>query len=121
MTPATEWTTHPGQIHRGPTRPGVHSHNLRRRTPRARPRRPFLRVLRVLFLLAGLAGISYYGYSVGDQYVYQSYSNWAFDQEIAGHHVTFTDYLRSETPLRYVVPLPPFAPAIAKSPAITSE
>jgi sortase A len=121
MTPVSEWTTQPGQIHRGPTRPGVHSHNLRRRTNSARPRRPFLRALRLLFLLAGLAGLGYYGYSVADQYVYQSYSNWAFDQEIAGHHVTFTDYLRSETPLRYVLPLPPFAPTIAKSPATTSE
>jgi sortase A len=119
MTPATEWTTQPGPVYQIPTRPGVHSYNLRRCTS-PRPR-PVLRALRELFLLVGLAALGYYGYSVGDQYVDQWYSNWAFDQEIAGHHVTFTDYLRSETPLRYVSPLPPFAPTIAKSPVVTAE
>ncbi len=121
MTPATPWTSAPGQIHRGPTRPGVHSHNFRRRGSGGGPRQPVLRTLRVLFLLAGLAGIGYYGYSLADQYVYQAYANWTFDQEIEGHHVTFADYLRSETPLRYLLPAPPPAPTIAKAPSVAPE
>jgi sortase A len=119
MPAVTPWTGPPRQLHRGPTKPGVHSHNLRRR-PRSR-HQPVLRALRVLFLLAGLAGIGYYGYSLADQYVYQAYANWTFDQEIAGHHVTFIDYLRAETPLRYIAPAPPPAPTIAEAPSITPE
>ena len=119
MPAVTPWTGPPRQLHRGPTKPGVHSHNLRRRT--RGPHQPVLRVLRILFLLAGLAGIGYYGYTLADQYVYQAYANWTFDQEIAGHHVTFIDYLRAETPLRHIAPAPPPAPTIAKAPSITPE
>ena len=121
MSAVTPWTSSPGQLQRGPIRPGVHSHNLHRRVSRARPRQPVLDAFRVLFLVAGLAGIGYYGYSLADQYVYQAYANWTFDQEIAGHHVTFTDYLRSETGLRYFLPEPPTAPGIAKAPSVTPE
>jgi len=115
MPAVTSWTP-PGQVRRGPGKPGVHTHNLRRRAASGQQRYPVLRTLQVLFLLVGLAGIVYYTYSLIDQYVYQAYANWAFDQEIAGHRVTFTDYLRSETPLRYLVP----ASAVAKAPAVTS-
>ncbi len=79
--------------------PGVHSYNLgRRRRPGAPAaetgkNRALFRV-RGLLLLLGLAGIGFYGYSVAYEDVYQSYANWAFDQEIAGHSVTFWDYLR---------------------------
>jgi sortase A len=56
----------------------------------------------VLFL-AGAASLSYYVYTLADQYVYQAYENWAFDQGISGHRgVTFADYLREATPLRWV-------------------
>ncbi|MGA7411405.1 MAG: class D sortase [Bryobacteraceae bacterium] len=114
MPAVNPWTGPPRQLHRGPTKPGVHSHNLRRRI-RSGPQQPVVRALRVLFLLAGLAGLGYYGYSLADQYVYQAYANWTFDQEIAGHHVTFVDYLRAETLLRYIDPLLPPAPTMAKA------
>jgi sortase A len=120
MPAVTPWTGPPRQLHRGPTTPGAHSHNIHRRT-RNRSQQPVVRTLRILFLLAGLAGLGYYGYSLGDQYVYQAYANWSFEQEIAGHHVAFVDYLRSETPLRYVVTAPPPAPTIAKAPAVVPE
>jgi sortase A len=120
MPELAPWTSPPGQLHRSPAQPGVHSHNLRRRT-RSWRRQPVLRALQVLFLLAGLAGVGYYGYSLADQYVYQAYANWTFDQEIAGDHVTFIDYLRSETPLRYVLSAPPPAPPSAKAPSVPPE
>ena len=120
MPTVTTGSSFRGEVYRGPTKPGVHSHNLRRRTTRAR-QQPVLRAFRTLFLLGGLAGVGYYGYSLADQYVYQAYANWAFDQEIAGHHVTFTDYVGSQTPLRYLVIAPPPAPAIAKSPTAKPE
>jgi sortase A len=123
MTPATTEpsieSTGRGSVQRGLATPGLHSYNLRRRSNR--PRRPVLRALRVLFMLAGLAGIGYYGYSLADQYIYQAYANWAFDQGISGHRVTFEDYLRSETPLRYFLSTAPPTPTIAKAPSIAVE
>ncbi|HEX4230041.1 MAG TPA: class D sortase [Bryobacteraceae bacterium] len=55
--------------------------------------------MRWLLFLCGVAGIGYYGYSLANEHVYQAYENWAFDQEIAGRTVTFTDWLRERTPL----------------------
>lgn len=83
-----------------PTKPGLHSFNLNRRMappPRRRKRRtPWLRSL---FYLAGFAALGYYGYTLGEQYVYERYGNWAFDQEMAGRQVTPKDWLMSITPL----------------------
>ena len=37
--------------------------------------------LQIAAFTAGLAGIGYYGYSVGDQYVYQAYGKWALNHQ----------------------------------------
>lgn len=92
-----------------PTKPGIHSYNLKRRLrpggDAAEPRQNRgLAWMRRLLLLLGLAGIGYYGYSVAEESIYQSYANWAFDQEIAGHSVTFWDYLRSLAGLSQALP-----------------
>ncbi len=125
MTPATTEppieSTARGYVQRGPATPGLHSYNFRRRSNPRAPRRPIVRTLRMLFMLAGLAGVGYYGYTLADQYVYQVYANWAFDQGISGHRVIFEDYLRTETPLRYVLSGPPPTPTIAKAPSRTTE
>ena len=96
------------------TKPGIHSYNRRRRTsfqskmPGTRKRVPWLRLF---FLLIGLAGLGYYGYTTADEYVYQKYQNWAFDQQIAGRHVTFRDWVMSSTPLgRWAGYVPPSVP-----------
>ena len=82
------------------TKPGLHSFNLNRRTARPPGRRkrrtPWLRTL---FYLVGFAALGYYGYTLGEQYVYERYENWAFDQEMAGRQVTPKDWLMSITPL----------------------
>ncbi len=41
--------------------------------------------MQILLLGMGLCGLVYYGYSLGDQYVYQSYQSWALDQQIRDH------------------------------------
>jgi sortase A len=82
------------------TKPGLHSFNFnRRRNVAARRRARRFSLLRLFFLLAGLCGLSYYGYTLANEYVYQVYQNWAFDQEIAGHHVTYWDWVMQKTPL----------------------
>ena len=82
-----------------PLRPGAHTHNARRRRNEELPRPGVLHRLRFLFLMIGICALGYYGYTLADQYVYQTYENWAFDQQIAGNTaVTFTDYLRQATP-----------------------
>src|SRR5437763_12892926 len=82
-------------------KPGIHSHNAKRRlasTSKA------LRDIRALLLLLGLSGVGYYAYATSDAYVYQAYQNWAFDQQIAGRRgVTFADYLRERTPFGFLV------------------
>lgn len=84
-------------------KPGMHSHNVNRRLARKRGKPGFLRGLRGLLLILGLCGVGYYGYALGDQYVYQAYENWAFDQQIAGRHgVTFSDYIREQTPFGFL-------------------
>jgi sortase A len=55
--------------------------------------------------MIGIVSAGYYGYTLGDQYLYQAYENWAFDQQIAGHpNASFADYIRERTPLGFVLP-----------------
>lgn len=84
------------------TKPGLHSHNVNRRKNPIKKTFGALHGLRLLLLLVGIAGIGYYGYTVSDQYIYEAYQNWAFDQEIAGTHVTFADYVRERTPFGFL-------------------
>jgi sortase A len=98
-------------------KPGLHSHNITRRRD-ARARFGFLYRFRVLLLIVGICALSYYGYTVADQYIYQSYENWAFDQQIAGHSgVTFADYLRERTPFGFLVGSAPARPAVSSNTA----
>jgi len=61
-------------------KPGVHSHNAARTTVRtAGAPRP----VRNLLLLIGLLCVGYFAYTWADQTIYQSYENWAFNQEKA--------------------------------------
>jgi sortase A len=83
--------------------PGVHSHNAKRRLPKARDRFKTLRWIRLVLLLIGISALGYYGYTLSNEYIYQSYENWAFDQKIAGHAATFTDYLRAKTPFGFLL------------------
>jgi len=85
-------------------KPGLHSHNVRRRPQPTPPQHSFLAPLRTLLLIVGVIGVGYYCYSLADQYVYQAYQNWAFDQQIAGRReVTFADYVRERTPFGFVL------------------
>ncbi len=85
-------------------KPGLHSHNLRRRIVRTAAEPKSLGKVRALLLLLGLCGVGYYSYATSDQYIYQAYQNWAFDQEIAGRRgVTFADYIRDRTPFGFLV------------------
>jgi sortase A len=71
-----------------------------------------------------VAALGYYGYTLGDQYVYEAYQNWAFDQAIAGHQgVTFADFLRERTPFGFLVAnrTPAGSGAIATKAADTSK
>jgi len=82
-------------------KPGIHSHNAKRRLARTSKA---LRNIRALLLLLGLCGVGYYTYATSDAYVYQAYQNWAFDQQISGRRgVTFADYLRERTPFGFLV------------------
>jgi sortase A len=85
------------------TEPGLHSHNRwRRGGPSSRPLA--LRLALAFLIILGLAGVGYYAYTLGDQYVYQAYENWAFDQQIAGRPgVTFADYVRERTPFAFLI------------------
>lgn len=64
-------------------KPGVHSHNARRRANQERPPAGTMRGLRVLLIILGIGALGYYGYTVAYQYLYQSYANWVFEQQIA--------------------------------------
>lgn len=113
-------------------KPGLHSHNVTRRLKR-RPRwAGLLLKARLVLLILGLCALGYYGYTLGDEYVYQRYQNWAFDQQIAGHTaVTFADYLREQSPFAFLVPprsksavstdTAPAAPAPTPQPARPAE
>lgn len=83
--------------------PGVHSHNAKRRLQNARDRFKTLRWARLFLLLIGISSLGYYGYTLSNEYIYQNYENWAFDQKIAGHAATFTDYLRAKTPFGFLL------------------
>ncbi|HZQ52635.1 MAG TPA: class D sortase [Bryobacteraceae bacterium] len=83
--------------------PGVHSHNAKRRRQKARQGFKALRWTRLILLLIGISALGYSGYTLSNEYIYQSYENWAFDQKIAGHAATFTDYLRAKTPLSFLL------------------
>jgi sortase A len=102
------YTEDPVLVRRTPSgyssEPGLHSHNQRRRVRGAGSRPLLLRVALGLLIVLGLGGVGYYGYTLGDRYLYQAYENWAFDQQIAGRPgVTFADYLRERTPLGFVM------------------
>jgi sortase A len=83
----------------------MHSHNAKRQgQPDGGRAAGALYGIRLLLFVIGLAALGYYGYSLGDEYVYQTFQNWAFDQEIAGRHaVTFADFLRERTPFRSII------------------
>lgn len=83
-------------------KPGLHSHNAKRRFDPHPSRHRFVSVLRGLLFFLGLCGIAYYGYALSNEYVYQAYENWAFDQKITGRQVTFSDYLRERTPFGFL-------------------
>jgi sortase A len=85
------------------TKPGLHSHNANRRRGRIARTFSALHGIRLILFLVGIAALGYYGYTLSDQYVYQAYQNWAFDQGIAGRHVTFADFLRERTPFGFLV------------------
>jgi sortase A len=85
------------------SKPGLHSHNTRRRKNRGTGMLRALSTIRVLLLLFGIGALGYYAYTVSDEYIYQVYQNWAFDQEIAGRtNVTFEDYVRERTPFGFL-------------------
>lgn len=93
------------------TRPGLHSHNRRRQQHAIARSFGAIYKLRLLLIVIGLAALGYYGYTLGDEYVYQAYQNWVFDQGIAGRQsVTFADYLRERTPFGFLVGKAPSVP-----------
>lgn len=99
-------------------KPGIHSYNAARRfdAPIGRPFNGF----RMLLLVIGLACLGYYGYTIANQQIYQVYENWAFDQQIAGRTVTFSDYVRAKTPFGFLAGTEAPARPIAAPSATTS-
>src|SRR3954447_18255863 len=86
------------------TKPGLHAYNGRRRFNALRERISKLSILQLCLVALGLAGVGYYTYTCIDEYVYQSFQNWAFDQGIAGRaNVTFTDYLSERTLFGFLI------------------
>lgn len=82
------------------TKPGLHTHNIRRRSILTKPRRrSALRWMQIALLAVAFIGLAYYGYTLGNGYFNQAYENWAFDQEIAGREATVTDWIMETTPL----------------------
>jgi sortase A len=99
-------------------KPGLHSHNRRRRLDPHPLRHRIIGVVRGLLFLGGLGGIAYYGYALSNEYVYQAYENWAFDQKIAGRQVTFSDYVRERTPFGFLTGKETSTPTVlTKNPA----
>lgn len=84
-------------------KPGLHTHNVRRGLRKTEFAHRVLSIAQAVLFLFGVAALGYYGYSLADEHIYQVYENWAFDQEMAGHRVTFADYLREKTPLGFLV------------------
>jgi sortase A len=66
-----------------PYKPGLHSHNLHRRATPPSPNA--LGRIRVVLLIIGLLCVGYFAYTWANQEIYQSYQNWALDQERTGH------------------------------------
>lgn len=100
------------------TKPGLHSHNTKRRLRNPSVARALLDRFRVLLLVVGVCGIGYYAYTLSDQYVYEAYQNWAFDQQIAGRPaVNFEDYVREKTPLGFLIGEKSSTPPIANTAA----
>jgi sortase A len=93
-------------------KPGLHSHNSTRRVDRHPSRYRVVRFVRTALFLLGLCGIAYYGYTLSDEYIYQAYENWAFDQKITGRQVTFTDYVREQTPFGFLTAGLPSTPRL---------
>jgi sortase A len=86
------------------TKPGLHTYNGRRRFNALRDRISNLSILQLCLVALGLAGIGYYTYTSIEEYVYQSFQNWAFDQGIAGRaNVTFVDYLSERTLFGFLI------------------
>lgn len=82
------------------TKPGLHSHNIRRKSAPAKARRRgVFHWMQVAFLVIAFCGLAYYGYTLGNRYLYQAYENWAFDQEIAGREAALKDWVMETTPL----------------------
>jgi sortase A len=77
--------------------------------------------MRWLLALCGVACVGFYGYSLANQHIYQSYENWAFDQQIAGRTVSFTDWLRERTPLGTYMTRASSTTATAVKPAKPTE
>jgi len=61
-------------------KPGVHSHNTARTSARPAPAR---QPVRNLLLVIGLLCLGYFAYTWANQTIYQSYGNWALNQERA--------------------------------------
>jgi sortase A len=60
--------------------------------------------MKSLFLLLGVGCLGYCAYMLGTQSLNQSYSNWVFEQHIAGRNdVSVTRYLREDTPFGFLV------------------
>src|SRR5947209_13610356 len=57
-----------------------------------------LRFARWTLLLAGLVALGYSGYAYLDAALYQSYQNWAFDQELRGRIPTIKAYVADSAP-----------------------
>jgi sortase A len=99
------------------TKPGLHTHNIRRKSTSAkRRRRGAVGWIQIALLAIAFIGLAYYGYTLANRYLYQAYENWAFDQEIAGREATVKDWIMETTPLGhwvgYQVPAAkPLAPA----------
>lgn len=105
-------------------RPGFHSYNTARRlkTRAPKPRRHVSK-LQTLLILIGLGCLGYYAYVLSDQTIYQAYGNWAFDQKLGGRTaVTFSDYLREQTPFGFLAGTRTAAPPqpAAIEPALTT-
>ena len=57
-----------------------------------------LRIARWTLLLGGLGALGYWGYVYLDAAVYQSYENWAFDQQLRGRVPTVKAYVADSAP-----------------------
>jgi sortase A len=115
--PRTPYIVRPAREQQLFTKPGIHSHNFNRRRNKVTRRFRPVEKLRAMFVLLGMAALSYYGYTLCDQYVYEAYQNWAFDQGIAGRRtaVNFADYVRERTPFGFLVGSRP-VPRVAETP-----